>query len=158
LLPTHRIPHDAPPLLLAAQSQPAPEGDDEGTSVVEKGLRILVVDDKDGYRKSMRFLLSKKYGAQVRDVGSGREAVAAVRAGGEFDLVFLDLKMYPMDGVETFAELRKVDAECPVVMMSAQAQSEVWKRAEGLSVRLVEKSKLKELLPSILSSVERRAP
>jgi hypothetical protein len=43
-------------------------------------------------------------------------------------------------------------------MMSAHAESEDWKRAEQLNVRLVEKSKLNELLTSILSSVERRTP
>lgn len=156
MLPTHQIPYGTPPWL-SAQSQPAPGGDG-GAPVVKKQLRILFVDDKAMYRESMNFLLSEMYGAEVRDVGSGREAVEAVKAGGEFDLVFLDIKMYPMDGIETFEELQKVDAECPVVMMSAHAENEDWKRAERLNVRLVEKSKLNELLTSILSSVERRTP
>jgi CheY-like chemotaxis protein len=133
-------------------------GDDEVASIVEKRLRILVVDDKAKFRKSMRFLLFEKYGAEVWDVGTGCEAVEAVRAGEEFDLALLDIRMHPMDGIETFAELRKVDAGCPVVMMSAHAESEDWRRAETLGVQLVEKSRLHEMLTSILSSVERRTP
>ena len=61
--------------------------------------RVLVVDDERGVRDAMRQLLEYE-GMEVRTVTSGTDAVQAY---GEFHphLVFLDVKMAGMDGLET---------------------------------------------------------
>jgi two-component system nitrogen regulation response regulator NtrX len=78
--------------------------------------RVLVVDDERGVREALRQTLEYE-GIEVRTAESGDKALKVVP---EFHphLVFLDIKMAGMDGLETLAELRKMDAEVYVVMIS----------------------------------------
>jgi len=68
-------------------------------------IRVLIVDDEPpGRRKVRRFLERDPEIGEIREAGSGEEAVAAV---GEFapDLVFLDVQMPGMDGFATLAAI-----------------------------------------------------
>jgi two-component system nitrogen regulation response regulator NtrX len=78
--------------------------------------RVLVVDDESGVREAMRQLLEYE-GIEVRAVASGTDALDAYP---EFlpHLVFLDVKMAGMDGLETLARLRQLDPAAQVVMIS----------------------------------------
>jgi two-component system nitrogen regulation response regulator NtrX len=78
--------------------------------------RVLVVDDESGVREAMRQLLEYE-GIEVRTAGAGADALAVYP---EFvpHLVFLDVKMAGMDGLETLAKLRALDPEAQVVMIS----------------------------------------
>jgi two-component system nitrogen regulation response regulator NtrX len=75
-----------------------------------------VVDDERGVRDAMRQVLEYE-GIEVHLAESGAEAVAAV---GQFHphLVFLDVKMAGMDGLETLAKIREQDPLTQVVMIS----------------------------------------
>jgi two-component system nitrogen regulation response regulator NtrX len=78
--------------------------------------RVLVVDDEKGVRDAMRQILEYE-GIEVRTVDSGD---AALKSYQEFHphLVFLDVKMAGMDGLETLARLRETDPLAQVVMIS----------------------------------------
>ncbi|MEE8117511.1 MAG: sigma-54 dependent transcriptional regulator, partial [Gemmatimonadales bacterium] len=78
--------------------------------------RVLVVDDEDGVREALRQLLEYEQ-IEVRTVASGADALDAYP---EFHphLVFLDVKMAGMDGLETLAKLRQLDVAAQVVMIS----------------------------------------
>jgi two-component system, NtrC family, nitrogen regulation response regulator NtrX len=78
--------------------------------------RVMVVDDEAGVREAMRQLLEYE-GITVRTVGSGQEALNAYP---EFQphLVFLDVKMAGLDGLETLTRLRALAPEALVVMIS----------------------------------------
>jgi two-component system nitrogen regulation response regulator NtrX len=78
--------------------------------------RVLVVDDEQGVRDAMRQLLEYE-DFEVETVESGPDAV---KAYGESHphLVFLDVKMAGMDGLETLARLRELDPRAQVVMIS----------------------------------------
>ena len=79
--------------------------------------RILVIDDDEAIRKF--FLLSlEDTGYQVVTVASGQKGVEAAEEG-KYDLIYLDLKMPGMDGVETLRELRKIDKDVPVYIITA---------------------------------------
>ena len=47
-----------------------------------------------------------------------------------FDLVFLDVKMPQMNGLETFRELKKIDPQAQYVMMTGYAVDELLEQAE----------------------------
>lgn len=126
------------------------------SAIRDSHLKVLLVDDEEEFRESMSFNLRRKYGAEVRGVGSGREAVEAVRARGEFDLVFLDLMMPHPNGIETFAELKEIDPNCAVVMMSAHSDSEEWDKAKRLDVELLSKPIPAHKMTQILSHVAGR--
>ncbi len=78
--------------------------------------RVLVVDDEKGVREAMRQILEYE-GIEVQTADSGDEAL---RRYPEFHphLVFLDVKMAGMDGLETLATLRERDPFAQVVMIS----------------------------------------
>jgi CheY-like chemotaxis protein len=120
-------------------------------AIRSRHLKILLVDDEERFRKAMRFNLSVKYGAEVTDVGGGKDAIGLLKAGAHFDLIFIDLIMPGMSGTETYAELRKVDSTCAVVLMSSYSNSEEWTAAKELSVRLVSKPILGKMLTEVLA-------
>jgi two-component system nitrogen regulation response regulator NtrX len=77
---------------------------------------VLIVDDEEDIRASLRMILSYE-GMAVSEADSGEAALRAVDARPP-DAVLLDIKMPRMDGLEVLAELRKRDAELPVIVVS----------------------------------------
>ncbi len=75
-------------------------------------MRVLVVDDDPASRHVLAAQLAGV--AECAMSASGEEAVAAVAraiaAGAPFDVVFLDIIMPRMDGHETLARIREVEA------------------------------------------------
>jgi two-component system, LytTR family, response regulator len=69
------------------------------------GLRVLIVDDEPGARRRLQRLLSREADVAVVDsVGTGREALAAIAAHAP-NLVFLDVQMPGMTGIEVVRNL-----------------------------------------------------
>jgi len=78
--------------------------------------RVLIVDDEKGIREALKQVLEFEE-LEVQTGGSGQEGL---RLYAEFrpHLVFLDVKMQGMDGIETLARLRQLDPQAQVVMIS----------------------------------------
>ncbi len=81
--------------------------------------RILVVDDEQGIRAALSQLLEFE-GYEVRSVGGAAPAFDAI-ASWRPDLVFLDVKMAGVDGLEALREIRAKDPQALVVMISGHA-------------------------------------
>ena len=81
--------------------------------------RILVVDDEAEIRRSVRMILEYE-GHDVQEASSGPEALALVQRDAP-DLVFLDIKMPGMDGLEVLQKMREVNEMLPVVIISGHA-------------------------------------
>ncbi len=79
--------------------------------------RILVVDDKELMRDSVGAILSRK-GHTVVTASDGKSALARV-ADKRPECIVTDLQMPGMNGLELLEEIRKIDAELPVVFMTA---------------------------------------
>jgi CheY-like chemotaxis protein len=67
--------------------------------------RVLVVDDEVPIANTLRDLLETEH--DVVATTSAREALAAVRANGAFDVVFCDLMMPGMSGIELYERLHQ---------------------------------------------------
>lgn len=80
------------------------------------GERILVVDDEPGIREALKQVLEYE-GYAVRTAGSGGEAIT-VYPEYRPRVVFLDVKMAGLDGLDTLARLVALDPPAPVVMIS----------------------------------------
>ena len=78
--------------------------------------RILVIDDEEGVRKSLRMILEYD-GYDVTEAATGEEGVKLIEREAP-DLVFLDIKMPGMDGLEVLQKVRHLMEAMPVVVIS----------------------------------------
>jgi two-component system, NtrC family, nitrogen regulation response regulator NtrX len=78
--------------------------------------RILVIDDEAEIRRSVRMILEYD-GYDVLEASSGPEGVALAEKEAP-DLVFLDVKMPGMDGLEALQRIKAVNETLPVVIIS----------------------------------------
>jgi signal transduction histidine kinase len=83
-------------------------------AVAEK-LPVLVVDDEYGPRESIAFSLSAEFAVDTAE--RAREALAKVQARA-YSAVVLDIRMPEMDGIRALEELRKIDADVSVIMLT----------------------------------------
>ena len=79
---------------------------------------ILIVDDDAEIRYSLTRVFSSR-GYQVAEAASGELGLAAVKKGPVPDLVFLDVRMGGMGGIETLRLIRSVNPRQLVVLMTA---------------------------------------
>jgi DNA-binding response OmpR family regulator len=79
--------------------------------------RILVIDDDEAIRK-LFILTLEETPFRVDTAQSGQEGINAVLET-KYNLIYLDLKMPGMNGCETLRELRKIDVDVPVYVVTA---------------------------------------
>ena len=78
---------------------------------------ILVVDDQVGMLETFTDILEDR-GFNVVTADDGFSAIKRVKAQA-FDLIFMDIKMPGINGVQTFREIKKINPKIAVVMMTA---------------------------------------
>lgn len=78
---------------------------------------ILIIDDEERIRKSFRLILEDE-GFQVDTAETGDQGMI-LAARGQYNLILLDLKMPGKDGVQILRELRRIDANVPVYIVTA---------------------------------------
>src|SRR6185295_625703 len=94
------------------------------------GEHILIVDDERAIQAALRGVLEDE-GYRVTAVGSAAEALAGL-ADETPDLIFLDIWMPGMDGLETLAEIKQRRPESAVVMISGHGTIETAVKATKL--------------------------
>ena len=94
---------------------------------MESKASVLIVDDNDSLCQTMSLILRHE-GYDVATAGDGPQAIAAVEER-PFDIIFMDIKMPLMDGVETYRRTRDIRPEAVVVMMTAYAVEDLVQQA-----------------------------
>ena len=80
-------------------------------------INILVIDDEEAIRKSF-ILALEGTGYNVETAESGEQGIEKARET-KFHLIFLDLRMPGLDGVETLRELWKMGQTVPIYIVTA---------------------------------------
>jgi len=84
--------------------------------VVSNPLRVLLVDDEQGFVNILQKRLGKR-DMVVTPALSGTEAIQILRKN-DFDVAVVDLKMEDMDGIEVLKIFKKMVPEMPVLMLT----------------------------------------
>jgi len=117
--------------------------------------RLLVVDDEEGMRDTLTDIL-EEFDYHIDAVANGKEAVNRVRLG-DYDLVLMDIRMPVMDGVQALGEIKRLNPDLPVIMMTAYARSEAVEQARerGAAAILYKPLAIDEVLPLIERTIRR---
>jgi len=118
------------------------------------GEKILIVDDEKSMCQYLSIML-KKDGYDVKTVNSGKKAVGEVKEGN-YDVVITDIKMEGMDGIQVLAEVKKVDRNLPVVIMTAYASQKTAIEAlnNGAFYYLIKRAKNEEIKMVIRNALD----
>jgi signal transduction histidine kinase len=90
-----------------------------------KGV-LLIVDDEDGARQSLRVIFKDEY--QILMAGDGPTAVKLAQEN-KIDVAVLDVRMAGMSGIEVLERLKFVDPDIEVVMMTAFETTDTMRQA-----------------------------
>lgn len=90
--------------------------------------RILIVDDAAFMRTKIRLILEKAGYEVVGEAENGAEGVAQYKRLMP-DLVTLDITMPVMGGIDALREIRKIDENAKVLMVSAMGQEDFVREA-----------------------------
>ena len=123
-------------ILLPTVPAPAAKYDlSQGKSVTTGGARkILVVDDEAELRTVFRHILERN-GFQVVEAKDGEDALVQFsRDSDGFDCVLLDLSMPKLSGEEVFNELRELNGDIPVVVISGYSEQDILNRLNGAPI------------------------
>ena len=96
------------------------------------GGSILIVDDEFGVRESLRMILKPFY--SLYTVPDGKEALKFIQER-EIDVITLDLKMPGLSGIETLREIRKMNKDIDIIIITAYGSVENAKEAVSYGVR-----------------------
>lgn len=94
--------------------------------------RILIVDDYVDFSRSVAMILTRA-GYEVVTAASGEQAIEEVKKG-PFDLIFIDLVMPDMNGVETLRQLKEIAPETRMVIMTGFAVAGLVTKAMKMGV------------------------
>ncbi len=116
---------------------------------MQKKIHILIVDDQESLRETLGDIL-KDRGYLVELARDGYEAIQKAK-DGKFTIVFMDVVMPGINGLDTFREIKKVKPRTAFIMMSAYAQANLVKAAmaEGAYVELSKPFDLDEIFKII---------
>ena len=117
---------------------------------------VLVIDDEEIMREILETLLTRE-GYDVRVASSGAEGLELARAL-PFDAALVDIMMPDMDGIATLDELKRLDEDLAVIIITAYASIEnaIAAMKAGAFDYITKPFKNEEVLVVIRNALERR--
>jgi DNA-binding response OmpR family regulator len=121
-----------------------------------KKTKILWTDDEiDSLRAHIIFLQEK--GFEVVTANNGTDAIELVKTN-YFDIIFLDENMPGLSGLQTLNEIKTIDPNVPVVMITKSEEEDIMDEAIGSKMAdyLIKPVNPKQILLSIKKNVDHR--
>jgi DNA-binding NtrC family response regulator len=86
---------------------------------MSSGPKVLIVDDEERFRTTLRKLLAAA-GLEATAAGSGKDALQELEES-DYDVILLDVKMPDMSGIEALAKIKKAAPNIEVIMLTGHA-------------------------------------
>ena len=99
-------------------------------SIIDAALHktlILVVDDYFADRETLKAILEER-GYRVVTAETGAQALSLVKEK-HFDIIFLDVRLPDIDGTQIFEQVKAIDPEVAVIMMTGYSEEELIKKS-----------------------------
>jgi len=114
-------------------------------------IRLLIVDDHAMFRQGLKQILAKQSDMQVVDeVGNGSDALMKIK-DEEYNVVILDISMPGKSGWEILADIKNVNPNLPVLVLSMYPEDQYAVRMlkAGASGYVTKESAADELITAI---------
>jgi len=113
-------------------------------------MKILIVDDSTIARKFLTKSLPKDVEFEIKECVNGLECIE-VYPTYKPDLIFLDLTMPVMDGIETLEKLRELDNKAVVYVLTADIQKKTHEKVMSLGAyKFLKKPPTKETISNAI--------
>ena len=99
------------------------------------GKKVLLVDDSPLIHIMLRKTLEKQGCTICGDAKNGKEGVEMFVALNP-DIVFMDITMPVMDGIEAVKNIREINKDVRIIMLSAMGDDEIVKQVKDLGVHI----------------------
>ena len=140
---------------------------DPQSSVAGKGPRVRIIDpdisillaEDNIFNRKLAQNLFKSLGFEIDQAENGKEAVK-MAAEKSYDIIFMDILMPEMDGLQAIAEIRKLGIEVPVVAVTAVENPDTRSAAEALGIEdyLLKPATTDQLKDILLRTFPKNAP
>ena len=117
---------------------------------------VLIIDDEEIMREILQTLLERE-GCRVSTAVTGEDGLALARSQ-RFDVAIVDVMMPGIGGIETLDELRRIDEDLPVILITAFASLEnaIAAMKRGAFDYVTKPFKNDEVLMVVRNAAERR--
>jgi DNA-binding NtrC family response regulator len=117
---------------------------------------VLIVDDEDRFRSTMRKLLTAE-GLEASTCGSATQALDELKKN-HYDVVILDVRMPEMSGVEALPKIKEIDPDIEVIVLTGHASVETAKSIirNGAYDYLLKPYSIETLLEKIENAYDRK--
>ncbi len=121
-----------------------------------KTLRILIVDDQQHTRRSLKALLATRF--QLVDTCEAVNGIEAIRCVDECkpDIVLMDARMPEMDGIEATRIIKKKSAHIPVIVLSMYPEYQAAALAAGASAFVSKGEPSERLLEALTAASSKK--
>lgn len=93
-------------------------------------IKLLLVDDEKGITESLKKFFEDR-GFYVQTADSGEEALEIVEKERP-SIIFLDIRMKGMDGLQALERIKKIDKRIKVIMLTVLEDAEIKEKARSL--------------------------
>ncbi|MFB3918528.1 MAG: response regulator [Candidatus Velamenicoccus archaeovorus] len=116
--------------------------------------RILICDDEEGIRESLKLILEKDYDLVFSC--SGQECLEMLKKEGNMSMVLIDIKMPKQSGINVTREIKHTHPGLPVIIVTGYKSAEIAQEATeaGASDYIVKPFETKEILKRIQAYIK----
>lgn len=90
--------------------------------------RVLICDDEEGVRESLRLVLSEENLYDLDFCNSASEAMGIIKKSPP-NILLIDIKMPRLDGIKALQQIKAIDKALPIIMVTGYDSMEMAKEA-----------------------------